>query len=223
MRVAIWLTGGVLILLLYGAIVMPMNEVFQGMNAGLLFKWLLDTPLIHTWWLWGSIFCLVLLALNTIFCSIDSLIKKRNLLALAPQIIHLGFLFILLAHFMSSIGAYKLSGPLNERIAVKLPNGTVFRISDMDARTDPDGYVTDWQAKIHFISGGQIVKTDTLAPNRPAFYKGWGFYLKDMRFDPVPIAAIEASREPGAVWALVGGILFTLGTVALLILKIRQE
>jgi cytochrome c biogenesis protein ResB len=34
---------------------------------------------------------------------------------------------------------------------------------------------------------------------------------------------IEVSKEPGAPWALVGGILFMLGMVTLLFLKIRQE
>jgi cytochrome c biogenesis protein ResB len=34
---------------------------------------------------------------------------------------------------------------------------------------------------------------------------------------------LEVSREPGAVWALVGGILFMTGTIALLVLKMKRE
>jgi len=40
---------------------------------------------------------------------------------------------------------------------------------------------------------------------------------------PFPVAMIEVSREPGAPWALAGGILFIAGMVTLLFLKIRQE
>jgi hypothetical protein len=40
---------------------------------------------------------------------------------------------------------------------------------------------------------------------------------------PFPAALIEVSREPGAIWALVGGLFFLAGMITLLILKIKKE
>lgn len=225
LKLSLWLTSAILVLFLYGAIVMPREEIFMGMSEGPLFKWLIDTPVVFTWWLWASIFILVFLTLNTFICSIDSIIKKKNafVLLIAPQVIHIGFLFILLAHLLSSLGGYKLSGPVPEGMAVKLPNGQVFRVFDLNARPSPEGYILDWDASIMFISEGKPVKTEKLSPNKPAFFGGLGYYLKEIRFEPSPVALMEVSREPGAPWALAGGIFFSLGTVALVILKIRQE
>ncbi len=223
---AVWLTAAVILLSLYGAVVMPTHEVFSGMSAGPLFGWMLATPLVYTWWLWAAIALLAVLALNTLFCSIDSLIKKRSgfLLLISPQIIHAGFLFILLAHLLSSIGSYKLSGGIPEDAAVKLPNGVIFRLLDIRADMSPEGFPTDWSARVQYLSSDKtVIKEDTLAPNKPSFYKGIGLYLKDLQLSPSPAALIEASHEPGAPWALAGAILFTIGTVMLVVLKMRQE
>jgi len=225
LRVAIWLTGIVLAFLAYGAFVLPKEEIFTAMNAEPLFSWLLRAPLVYSWWLWGTIFVLGLLTVNTVFCSLDSFIKKKSafLLILAPQVIHIGFLFILLAHLLSSIGSYKLTGGVPEGVSVGLPNGQGFKLVKIEATPGPQGYIADWEARIEHIAGGQVMKRDVLRPNKPSFYGGLGFYLKDLRFEPYPMALIEVSREPGALWALIGGILFTAGTVALIILKMRQE
>jgi hypothetical protein len=41
---------------------------------------------------------------------------------------------------------------------------------------------------------------------------------------PYPQAVLlQINREPGALWALSGGILFIIGTVTLVLLKIRME
>jgi len=225
LKVAIWLTGLVLLLLAYGAFILPREEIFTAMNAEALFTWLLKAPLIYSWWLWGAILVLALLTVNTIFCSVDSVIKKRSafLLVLAPQVIHIGFLFMLLAHLLSSMGSYKLTGGVPEGIGVRLPNGQGFRLGKIEATPGPQGYITDWEAQIEHIVGGHVVKADVLRPNKPSFHGGLGFYLKDLRLEPSPMALIEVSREPGALWALIGGILFTAGTVALVMLKIRRE
>ena len=67
------------------------------------------------------------------------------------------------------------------------------------------------------------IKEDSLSPNSPSFYKGLGIYLKDIQPYPLKAVLLEVSKEPGAAWALVGGILFMLGTITLLILKIKRE
>jgi hypothetical protein len=225
LRVAVWLTGIVLAFMAYGAFILPKEEVFQAMSSEALFKWLMKAPPAYSFWLWGTILALVLLAVNTIFCSVDSIIKKKNtfLLMLAPQVIHIGFLFMLLAHLLSSLGAYKIGGGLPEGMTARLPNGDAFRLTRIEAVPSPEGHIMDFKAQIEHIRNGRLVKRGELGPNKPSFYGGLGFYLKDLRLGPYPMALIEVSHEPGALWALIGAILFTAGTVALVILKMRRE
>ncbi|MDA8170185.1 MAG: hypothetical protein M0Z59_10900 [Nitrospiraceae bacterium] len=225
MKTALWLLGAVILFMLYGSIA-PSQGAMQGMDSGPLLWWLVAAPLALSWWLWASIAALALLALSTVLCSVDSIIKKRGglLLSISPQVIHLGFLFILLAHLLSSVGGAKAMGYVQAGPEVETPLGFNFRIGDIEVqKTSPDGYITGWHAVIQFISGGKVLKEGLLAPNKPAFFRGYGFYLRDLRPGPEPAALIEASREPGAPWALAGGVLFILGTVALVALRIRQE
>lgn len=227
LRAAVWLLAAEMALLFYGAFVMPKNQVFEQMNTMSLFEWLATSGLAHTWWLWGAISILALLTLNTLLCSIDSVFKKKSgiLLVISPQIIHIGFLFILLAHFLSSWGGHRQVGGVPEGAAVRLPYGFIFKLNAIETEVSPQGFITNWRARVQFIGeeGQEILKEDFLAPNRPSFFRGFGFYLKDLRLQPSPVALIEVSREPGALWALIGGILFTIGTVMLVSLRIKQE
>jgi hypothetical protein len=55
------------------------------------------------------------------------------------------------------------------------------------------------------------------------FHRGVGVYVKDLRAFPHKMVLLEVSREPGAIWALGGSILFMTGTIALLMLKMKRE
>jgi cytochrome c biogenesis protein ResB len=180
-----------------------------------------------TWWLWASIAVLALMAVNTVFCSLDSIVRKRQnrhwLLVISPQIIHVGFMLMLAAHLLSSIGATKGAVIVREGAIINLTETSVLRIKSLKLKTSPQGYPTDWRANIEYIAGNLGAKPDYLAPNRPSFYQGFGIYLKEIRPFPVMTAIIEINREPGAPWALAGGILFTIGTIALVVQKIRRE
>mgnify|MGYP001618124093 CR=1 FL=1 len=179
-----------------------------------------------TWWLYGAIALLSLLAENTMLCSAESLIRKREgrkwMLIISPQIIHIGFLFMLLAHMLSSIDSFKGTAAAYEGAVISLRDNLAVKIDEIKVSMSPSGYISDWEVDISYISEGRKLKEDFLKPNSPSFYKGTGLYLKDIQ--PYPKAAlIEASREPGAVWALIGGIFFMAGTVMLLILKIKRD
>jgi hypothetical protein len=227
LRTAVWLLPALILFLLAGAFVMPAREEFQGINAVALFQWLRQNPAGATWWLWGSIFFLCLLAANTIVCSAESVIRKRPgrqwLLVISPQVIHIGFLFVLLAHLMSSIGGAKDMVAAREGSVVALPNGLAMGVTSIQIETDPEGYLRDWRAEIEYISEGVSVKKDFLAPNRPSFFRGLGIYLKDARPYPVKACLIEISREPGAPWALAGAVFFMAGSFALIALKTKRE
>ena len=180
-----------------------------------------------TWWLYGSVVLLALLTLNTIACSLEALIRKRSvrswLLVISPQVIHIGFLFILLAHLLSSYGSFQGMATAARGSAIELPNGVTAVAEDVHAEMDPAGYITDWWVDIRYFSGGKELGRDRLSSNNPSFINGFGLYIKTAKFEPFPVALIQISRDPGAPWALVGGILFLIGMTTLLMLKVRRE
>jgi hypothetical protein len=212
---------------LAGAFIMPAEEAFQSIHSMPLLEWMGKQPLKTTWWLWGSVLLLCALAANTLFCSIDSIIKKRKvsqwLLLISPQIIHAGFLFMLLAHLFTSMGGFKSFEVAMEGKRFAMPDNSGLEIRQINISVDPYGYLRDWRVDVAYLQNGKTVGEDMLMPNKPVFRNGIGFYVKDLRAFPYKMILIEVSREPGAVWALLGGILFMLGTLTLLVLRIRQE
>jgi len=227
LKTAIWLLCLLIVMLLAGAVIMPANEEFQSIHSVPMLEWINEQPLGLTWWLWSSIGLLSLLTANTLFCSIDSIIKKRKvtqwLLILSPQIIHIGFLFILLAHLFSSAQGFKGYSAVAEGTALELKDKTILHIKNIRISFDNKGYLSDWAVDAEYIADGKTVKQDSIMPNKPSIYKGLGVYVKDLRAYPEKMVLLELSREPGAVWALIGGILFMIGTIMLIILKWKRD
>ncbi|MBI4684979.1 MAG: cytochrome C biogenesis protein ResB [Nitrospirae bacterium] len=228
LRTTIWLLLALVFLLFYGAFIMPKHPEFSSINSIPLFDWLSENPAGTTWWLYGIIILLSVLTANTIICSFESLFKKQErknrLLVISPQVIHIGFLFILLAHFLSSLGSFKGSAVGYEGTFIRLPNNLVVGIKEINLNINPSGYISDWSVNIEYLSNdGRKIKEASLKPNAPSFYHGLGIYLKDVRSYPFKAALLEVSREPGALWALIGGVLFMFGTITLLVLKIKRE
>ncbi|MDA8078952.1 MAG: hypothetical protein M0Z79_08445 [Nitrospiraceae bacterium] len=228
LRTSIRLMLLLLALLFYGSFIMPLNEEFQALHTVPLFPWLAESPIAITWWLLAAIAVLSLLTANTLLCSLESLIKKRGsrqfFLVVSPQVIHLGFLFILLAHLFSSYDSFRGMTYVAEGTRLPLPNSTSILFERINAAISPSGYITDWSAEItRFDELGQPAGRSVISPNNPAFFKGFGIYIKTVRPGPFTTALIEVGRDPGAVWALAGGILFLTGMITLLIVKIRRE
>lgn len=225
LRTAVWLLAAMLVLMVFGAVQMPAMAEYESMNSKSLLGWLLENPLKATWWLWGLMALLSLLAANTLLCSAESLLKKRRwsqwLLVVSPQVMHIGFLFILLAHLMSAAASQRWTAVAGEGTSLMLPNRTVLRVDNVDLRLGPGGFPTGWRADVVYLGiEGEKLGEDFMAPNRPSFFRGLGVYIKDVRPGAV---LFEVSREPGARWALVGSVLFAAGTAALSALKIRRE
>lgn len=227
LRTTIILLLVLLCLLLYGSFVMPLNEEFQLLNVAPLLQWMMNNPFRITWWLWASLCILSLLTINTFSCSLESLVKKREsrqwLLMLSPQVIHAGFLFILLAHLLSAYGSFKGMSFVSRGTMLQLPDGLTVLFDSINADVDASGYLREWSAEVKYFQQGRQIASDVIEPNSPSFRNGLGIYIKTVRFDPYPVALIEVSREPGAPWALAGGILFLAGTSTLLVLKVRRE
>ena len=227
LRTTLWSLGLVLIMFLAGAFIMPGNSAFKALHHMPLFEWINKQPLNVTWWLWGTIIILAVVAVNTLFCSVESIIKKRKvtqwLLLISPQIIHIGFLFILLAHFLSALGAYQEVAAAREGSMMKLTgSNTVLQIKDINIRVDYYGYIKDWQVVIEYSEGGKTIQKDIIRPNQPSIFRGLNVNVKNLKAYPEEIL-LQLNREPGATWALVGGIVFMIGIVTLIILKIRLE
>jgi hypothetical protein len=214
-------------MLLAGAFIMPAEESFRSIHSVPLLQWMKEQPPGLTWWLWSSLALLCLLAANTLFCSVDSLIKKRRvtqwLLLISPQLIHAGFLLMLLAHLLSAMGSFKTFEVAGEGTLLGFSDTEELHVRAITISVDHLGYVTDWAVEVEYLNNGRIVKKDRVLPNGPSFQGGIGVYVRDLRAFPEKIVLLELSREPGAFWAFIGGILFMIGTITLLILKMRRE
>ena len=227
LRTTLWLLGLSLVLMLAGAFIMPGSQEFQKLHSMPLIDWMQVQPPELTWWLWGLIAVFAVMAVNTLFCSAESLVKKGKvtkwLLLIAPQIIHLGFLFILLAHLLSGLGSSQQTAVGQEGTLIKLPrDNTVMKIDNINIYLDYSGYVTDWDVSVEYMLDGKVFQKDIIRPNQPSVQRGFNINVKDMRAYPEAVL-LQINREPGAMWALAGGILFIAGIGILIVLKIRME
>lgn len=227
LKTSLWLLCLIIVLLLAGAFIMPGERAFQSIHSMPLIEWMGEQPVKSTWWLWASMGLLCVLAANTLLCSIDSIAKKRKvtqwMLLISPQIVHIGFLFMLIAHLASAVGGFKTFAVAAEGTPLEMPDNSVVQIKKIAMSFDSYGYLSDWAVDVEYWYNGQVMKNDRLMPNKPVFHKGVGVYVKDLRAFPSKMVLLEVSREPGATWALVGSILFMTGTIALLFFKMKRE
>jgi len=221
LNVGLWLIAGVTLLLGIGSFVTGAEEIVR-LNNMSLFAWLTTAPGARCWWLWLSLVLLALLALNTVLCSVASLRQKKGqaglFLRLAPQVMHAGFLLIVLAHLISAVGGFKQVMQVGEWSRIGFPGGAVVRIERLDAEVAAQGYVTNFSAAITTSDGRHGV----IRPNEPFFWQGVGIYLKQVEVYPMKFGILEIHREPGAGWAFPGAILFTLGNIVLMTRR-RQD
>lgn len=219
LTLGLWLMGGIMVLLAIGSFSGGERSTINQMP---LFTWLGEAPLAASWWLWGALGLLALMALNTVLCSIETLRKRHGqsgiLMLAAPQLMHLGFLLIIVAHLLSAKGGAKETMQVYEGSSIAFPGGGTIQIGNIEVTTGPMGMPTDLSAAVRSFSGPRQ-ETATVRPNAPVFHEGFGIYLKEATVYPFPAALIEIHREPGAGWALAGALLFTAGNVALLAVK----
>lgn len=226
LKTAIWLVILLMVFMFAGAFVMPARKEFQSIHGVPLFQWMMEQPPGVTWWLWGSIIVIAVTVINTLFCSVDSLIKKRTstrwLLLVSPQIIHIGFLFIIFAHLLDAFGSYREMVPASEGAVVDISGDETVKIKDIRTRI-VSGYIHDWEVDIEFYRNGFRYNSDVIRPNKPSIQPRFNIIVKDLRVYPTEAVLLQLSREPGALWALAGGILFMSGIVILIALKVGIE
>jgi ResB-like family len=230
LKTTVWTLFVMVCLFFAGSYQMPAHrEVFTPMNEDILFRWVKrvawDNP-GSTWWFFAALAGLALLAVNTLVCSFQAVRGKWTrtdfFLRLSPQVIHAGFLFILLAHLLGAGWGYKISGMLPEGASARLPEGRTLLLHSVRAEVDHRGVPTGWSAEVALFENDALAARGTLGPNRPLLYKGTGIYLKSFELNPRPAAFLLVAKDPGAVWALVGGVLFILGSLTLLVFKWKK-
>jgi hypothetical protein len=230
LKTSVWTLLVLICLFFIGSYMMPAHrEVFLSINDDILFSWAkiaASDNLWYTWWFFGAFAALTLLTVNTLVCSIQAIRDRWSrtdfLRRISPQIVHAGFLFILLAHLLGAGGGYKLSGMVREGTLVRLPENRGLYLKAIHVDTDARGYMRDWTAEATVFENEQPVKSGTLGPNTPLFVGGTGIYLKSLSFERGPAALLVVARDPGAMWAFAGGLMFMAGGLMILTFKWKK-
>ena len=225
MKLAIWILALQVALFLAGALQMPVMQEYGSINTVSLFEWMRSNPVSATWWMWVSVALVAALGLNTLACTVDALIRKSGgrswFMVLGAQIVHAGFMLLMVAHLASAAGAYSGRVVLGEGESVDLWGREVLVLDKVEMRLAPSGMPVDYGVKLSYHSpSGELLASDYSAPNSPSLRGGLGVYVKDIR---PGMAMIEVHHEPGRWWALAGGALFLLGTLMLMGQKVARE
>ena len=204
------------------------GDVASSLNSMPLLVWLVRFSLATTWWLWLTIILLLLLVLNTLCCSADSILQRfrRNaILAWLPsQLIHAGFLMVVLAHLLSSLWGFKASIEIPEGAGFQMPDGVTVQVARVGAIFSPMGGEMPLGYKALLVTKDAAGQGGvTISPNHPWFSNGYGVYIKHAEPGQPPVAFLEVHREPGAAMALAGATLFTIGNLLLLYTRSRAR
>jgi len=85
-------------------------------------------------------------------------------------------------------------------------------LEDVRVQEDKNGYVVDWEAKVRWTGDGNQTDALSLRPVHPLYFGSYGVYTKSVNVDKDGSSAlIRVSRDPGAPWALLGGLLLCVG------------
>ena len=202
------------------------GEYAAAINSMPLFAWLLEVPLSVSWWLWLTFVLLALLALNAFLCSSETLWSRRGrgglTALLAPQLMHAGFLLIVLAHLLSATGSSISVLEVGEMTLAALPDGSRFGVASISVTMSPQGMPIGFSSQL-IPDLDRPAERVVISPNHPWFSKGFGVYIKQAEAYPFKRALLEIHREPGAAMALAGALLFTIGNVLLVVIRSKQQ
>lgn len=202
------------------------GDYAAAINGMPLLVWLLNVPVGISWWLWLTIVLLTLLALNTALCSSETLWSRWGragwISLLAPQLIHAGFLLVVLAHLVSSYGGFMQQVEIGEGMLAQLPSGRQFGVAAIGAVMSPAGMPVGYTSELVTDLRNPAQRT-TISPNHPWFADGYGVYIMHAEAYPYKRALLEIHREPGAGMALAGALIFTAGNVLLVWLRSRAR
>lgn len=226
---AFWIFGGLLLLFLAGSFVLPSSlAFFSGIDDEPLFKWLrVNGAIEKVWWIWAIIAGLGLMGTSTVLCTLDFLLnrltRQRFLLKVSPQVMHIGALFIMLGHLLTASCGFKTDISLLEGEGKTVPGGGIITLENMDLALDEFGLASNWAAEVSFEGPGRSRVTSNIRPASPAYFMGLGFYFQSVAMEDPPSAVFRVSRDLGAPWALLGGILLAAGGLGFLTARMNAE
>jgi len=206
-----------LVFFLAGSLIIPGRmEEFSGINDALLLGWLSEARPSASWWIYGLITILGVIALSTVACILDALRGTVSFKALPAPIIHTGMLFVLLGHLLTASVSLRLEYTLGPGDSAYSSGAAEdFRVDEIIVR--PDAVIETYrEVRGQWLKGGAAVKPMLIKPGAPASYHGTWLFIKSADLLPSPKATLRAQRDPGAPFALAGGGIFALGCILLL-------
>jgi hypothetical protein len=204
-----------------GSVMLPSHlAFFSGIDDTPLFRWLSEAgDKGLTWWIYALIVSIAGLAVSTVACTVDALIKSTGrtlLFRLSPQIMHAGVLFVMLAHLLTAGWGLREDVDIEKGERASMGRGVEVVLKDVGSGLDEEGYYTSWEAELEFYIDGKAIGADTLRPVEPVYAGGLGLFFKTFKEGGKgrpPAVVIRVVDDPGALWALLGGFLVTLGGV----------
>jgi hypothetical protein len=124
---------------------------------------------------------------------------------------HIGVLFIMLGHLLTASTGFKTDMVIYKGEEKPVTGDTAISLDDISVKTDEDGYYTDWEAKLKWIEKGKKTQAQVLRPVHPLYFGQFGLYIQSVTLEPETTALIRVCRDPGALWALIGGLLLSVG------------
>lgn len=223
-----WSFALLLGLMLVGSLMLPENlAFFSGIDDEPLFRWLLaNAEITKVWWIWALVAGIAWLGLSTVLCTLDflrtRLSRVRFLLRVTPQVMHLGVLFVMLGHLLTGSYGFKTDYMVRKGDPIEPLENIRLTLENLDLTLDELGLAADWRADLRLEEQGQSV-TRQIRPAGPVYFGGLGFYFKSVAMEEEPVAVLRICRDPGAPWALAGGILLIMGGTAFLYARFRKS
>jgi hypothetical protein len=221
LKTAFWLFTAFIVLLFVGSLSLPGNlAFFSGIDETPLFRWLSRSGTISiTWWIYVMIAMLAVLAASTLFCTAQAFLSRTGwqapVLKLSPQVMHIGVLFIMLGHLLTASMGFKMDMLLKQGERAVVAGDRTLLLEDVVVHKDRQGYDADWEAKLIWDDGGNTLTT-SLRPLHPRYFGQFGLYSRSVSNGPEKTALVRVCRDPGALWALLGGVLLSIGGVGFL-------
>lgn len=105
------------------------------------------------------------------------LARKRRLGHFGSDFVHLGLLIIIAGGFVSGLGAFRTSIPLEEGQTAAVPQaGFELRLDRFETEYYPQGSVKAWKSTVTVLENKAPVLVRTVAVNRPLVHRGFAVY-----------------------------------------------
>lgn len=218
-KTSLWLTGISMAVFLAGSFYIPHNlEVFSEINDMPLFQWLsLNSADLNKFiWIYLLLGMMTLLSINMFICTLNAVLKKsswsRLIEGLSPHVLHIGVMLVLLGHLISASTGYKQDVPLSVNTVTEV-RGFIIKISDIEFFNKKGEDSTRWRLSLSINNNDKVI-----GPAKPAFYKGAGFFVKSVD-QKEKKALIGLVYDPGAIWEVIGAIVFIIASAGIFYVK----